>query len=66
MMTEREMQLKLHDFERRIAELRAALRWIREAVALVPSDETSEMLTRVQQHAVMALLHDLDLEQQQK
>jgi hypothetical protein len=66
MMTEREMQLKVQDYERRITELRAALRWIREAAALVPSDATSEMLTRVQQHAVTALLHDFDLEQQQQ
>jgi hypothetical protein len=53
---------RLHDYERRVTELRAALRWIREAASLVPSDATSEMLARIQQHAVVALLHDQDME----
>jgi len=53
---------ELHDYEQRIIELRAALRWIREAAALVPPDAAAETLTRIQQHAVVALLHDAEVE----
>jgi len=48
------------EYEKRITDLRAALRWIREAAALVPPDAAAETLTRVQQHAVVALLHDAE------
>jgi hypothetical protein len=51
----------LHGYEQRITDLKAALRWIREAAALVPGDAAAEMLTRIQQHAVVALLHDEDV-----
>jgi len=55
---------KLNEYEKRIVELRAALRWIREAAALVPPDAAAETLTRIQQHAVAALLHDTEVETQ--
>jgi len=66
---------KLTEYEHRITELRAALRWIREAAriteeaalagSLVSADVGTKMLTRIQQHAVLALLHDQGLERQQ-
>lgn len=51
----------LQEYEKRILELRTALRWIREAAALVHPDAAGETITRIQQHAVVALLHDDDL-----
>jgi hypothetical protein len=51
----------LQGYEKRIIELRMALRWIREAAAFVHPDSAAETLTRIQQHAVVALLHDDDL-----
>lgn len=55
----------LHDYEQRITELRAALRWVAEAVrsygAAGPNAAPKgpeHMLLRIGQHAQAALLHD--------
>jgi hypothetical protein len=52
---------RLQEYEKRIIELRMALRWVREACALVPPDARAETLAQIQQHAVVALMYDDDI-----
>jgi hypothetical protein len=54
------MEKLLQEYEHRIVDLRATLRWIREAAGLwdPENDSAGEILARIQQHAVAALQHD--------
>ena len=53
----------LSEYEHRIVNLKAALRWILEASGL-PPEAAADTLMRIQQHAMAALIKDKEEGQQ--